>query len=151
MRLLKKYFRLFLRAIFLLLFGITVYYLNLHYTFTQQRNRLFFAEDYVLKGPVAKFANDFNPSANLEIRRNVENKSKFEDLIFDEEDMVDENGRPFHIMIWNRRGGVPGYVANPKECLGNISCRVTYVNDDVDKAHAVVFPAGRSRELPNAR
>ena len=74
-----------------------------------------------------------------------------EEFTFTENDMLDENGKPFHIMIWNGNRGTPGYVANPKECLGNISCKIIYSNPDVVKAHAVVFPAGYAKNFPPVR
>ncbi|CAK8696999.1 4-galactosyl-N-acetylglucosaminide 3-alpha-L-fucosyltransferase 9-like [Clavelina lepadiformis] len=62
-----------------------------------------------------------------------------EDIIFNEEDMLDEHGRRYTIIIWVNSAGKPGYAANPLECLANISCQITYDKSLLNKAHAVVF------------
>ena len=60
---------------------------------------------------------------------------------FTERDMLDEHGNRFTIVIWINHPGKPGYLANPKECLGNISCQVVYASSIVKPVHAVVFKA----------
>uniref|UniRef100_H2ZFV4 Fucosyltransferase N-terminal domain-containing protein n=1 Tax=Ciona savignyi TaxID=51511 RepID=H2ZFV4_CIOSA len=74
------------------------------------------------------------------------------EFVFNEADMKDEHGKPYHIIIWNDRSGVPGYLANPTECLGNISCQISYDKGAVAEAHAIVFPVGISRsQAPSVR
>uniref|UniRef100_H2XV74 Fucosyltransferase n=1 Tax=Ciona intestinalis TaxID=7719 RepID=H2XV74_CIOIN len=69
------------------------------------------------------------------------------EFVFDEEDMKDEHGNPYHIILWNDLSGVPGYVANPTECMGNISCQISYNKGAAADAHAIVFPIGVSRSM----
>jgi len=155
----KKYFRLFLRVFLLITFGITMYFLNLHYMFMQEGSVFLAEKASMLKlepSAVTKTMSNSNLSfifSSVSESPKVKNNTGtiLEDFIFDKDDMVNENKQPFHIMIWNRHSGVPGYVANPKECMGNISCRVTYINNEVEKAHAIVFPAGRTRDFPSTR
>ena len=148
MRFLKKHSRLFYRVILLLLVGAVVYILNLHFLLMHKER---------LVSPIVRnilMAKPLRLTAILldNLTKKINKRSMFlEDFTFTENDMLDENGNPFHIMIWNRLGGKPGYLANTKECLGNISCQITYSNQDVKKAHAVVFPAGSSRRFPDVR
>ena len=58
---------------------------------------------------------------------------------FTKDDMVDEYGNPFQIMIWTKGHGVPVYKANPQECLDYISCEISFKTKEPEKAHAVVF------------
>jgi len=76
-----------------------------------------------------------------------------EDFTFEKEDMKDEHGQPYKIVIWKNLPGKPGYLANPEECLGNIRCDISYDLANVGKAHAVVFPANSisTQNLPNVR
>jgi len=79
--------------------------------------------------------------------------SKLDDVTFDKEDMKDEHGEPYKIVIWKHLTGKPGYLAKPDECLGNIQCDISYDTANVGKAHAVVFPADSisSQDLPDVR
>lgn len=61
------------------------------------------------------------------------------DWTFTEDDMVDWLGRKYSILIWGKNRGVPGYRADPEVCLGNVSCKITYLYSDKDDSHAVVF------------
>ena len=72
---------------------------------------------------------------------------------FEERDMLDEHGNRFKIMIWIRHPGAPGYLANPRECLANISCQIVYASSNVESAHAVVFKADyvANNPLPDVR
>ena len=69
------------------------------------------------------------------------NALTLDDITFEERDMFDENGKPFQIAIWMNHGGKPGYLANSKECLGNISCDIIYASSSPVSAHAIVFKA----------
>ena len=81
-------------------------------------------------------------SPEVKSKTSKKSDNSFE-LYFDKEDMLDENGKQFRITIWKFISGVPGYAANPEECLDNIYCNVTFASaPDASSAHAIVFPAG---------
>ena len=61
------------------------------------------------------------------------------DWTFTEDDMVDWLGRKYSILIWGKNRGVPGYRADPEVCLGNVSCKITYLYSDKADSHAIVF------------
>ena len=79
--------------------------------------------------------------------------SQINDFTFEERDMLDENGRQFKIIVWIKHVGKPGYLANPQECLGNISCQVVYPSPGAEKsAHAIVFKADHMHgSMPSTR
>ena len=93
----------------------------------------------------------FYKNGNIGLGNNFENekvqkqifqvRKKYPDsLEFSKEDMLDENGEPYQIMLWMAGEGTPSYTANPQECLGNIKCEISYI--DVENAHladAIVF------------
>ena len=61
------------------------------------------------------------------------------DWTFTEDDMVDETGKQYTILIWGKNHGVPGYRADPEVCLGNVSCKLTYFYKEKDDSHAIVY------------
>ena len=63
------------------------------------------------------------------------------DINFAEEDMRDENGKPFHIVFWKPGDNPPSNTANPQRCHANISCEITLITEDYVNAHAIVIPA----------
>ena len=81
-------------------------------------------------------------------------EKELDDVTFTEKDMRNENGKPFHIIIWNRRSGPPGRKADPETCDANVSCEITFITEDYVKADAIVMPAQmqiNSKNLPEAR
>ena len=143
----KKGCRFGFRVICILLFGVILYNLHLlklttkvvkkqknaqvHFNLLNQENGPSF------HGPETKYISKTFP----------------DDIKFEERDMFDENGQPFQIVIWMKHHGKPGYVANPIECLGNISCQITYDTTHSDTAHAFVFKADHiyGNYLPSKR
>jgi len=139
-----------------LCFFLLHYYMLLH----GQQNLLLFPKTQLKKSVHLKQPSDFHVLdlvqknfTQAERKQVISTKSKLSEVTFDEADMRDEHGEQYTIVIWKHLSGKPGYLANPRECLGNIECDVTYDTANVDKAHAVVFAADSisSSNLPQTR
>ena len=161
MRFLKKYFRLTSRVCVFFILGYIFYFFHSHYSLfgtkgkhlrlseAQLQSEVVDNELFARPKPIDPFLKFIDEVTSVTNSRDGENVM-LKNLTFTEEDMLDEHGKPFQIVIWNHRSGIPGYAANPKECLGNISCQVLYPTADETSAHAVVFPAGHGG-LPKNR
>ena len=62
-----------------------------------------------------------------------------DNITFTEEDMRDENGKPFHIIIWKQETMPTPFKTNPETCQENISCKITFITEEYVNAHAIVF------------
>ena len=85
----------------------------------------------------------------LAIRPAVTEENKISLAQFSEEDMLDENGNPYRIILWTDGYGEPGFKANSDECFDKISCEITYNKSHPENAHAIVFKfddVGRYRQ-----
>jgi len=81
-----------------------------------------------------------NPKFNSGIEKENKQDRLDENFVFTEDEMLDDLGNPYTIILWShRQHGKPGYLANPKVCLANISCEITHERSRLDSAHAVVF------------
>ena len=81
-----------------------------------------------------------NPKFNWGIEKENKQDRLDENFVFTEDEMLDDLGNPYTIILWShRQHGKPGYLANPKVCLANISCEITHERSRLDSAHAVVF------------
>ena len=144
---LKKYVRNIIKTLFVLIFLGVLYTTQFHridsHHILREQEILFKKE---------KVPSDMVAENKKQIRENPVEKPLLDDVTFEERDMFDENGKPFQIAIWLRHSGKPGYLANPKECLGNISCDIIYASSSPVSAHAIVFNAGnRPRNSPAFR
>lgn len=68
------------------------------------------------------------------------------DFVFEPEDMTDENGNGYTIVIWSERNGRSDHKADPSVCGANINCEVTYADESLPSAHAIVFDFEREIE-----
>ena len=80
---------------------------------------------------------------DVKSKKDIENPLKLS-----KEDMLDEHGKPYKILLLTGNKGTPIHIANPHVCRANISCQIEeFTSDQVDSAHAIVLQASTLREL----